>query len=257
MATAEQMKLRRTIIVEHTTMLGEGEIYIDEVPKNILVDVLVLALSRRIIEVDDVPPKLAQKVFYGYVKGASDRIRDDAAERGTEVHGYAEALANGEKVDVPPELVGHVNTWRKWREDYQMEFVMNEFNVYNQRYYYAGTGDFLGYSGLHPEWGLICADYKTSESGIWPDIALQLGAIRGADFILRLDGTEDRTTLPKIRTYLGVQITSAGYQVVPVTVTEATFRVFLSANNIAKWKRDAEKFALDKSLPFVPTQGDM
>jgi hypothetical protein len=256
MPTAEQIALRWDRILQHVEGLREGTIDISQVPYNLKVDVLAHALDLGIIGAEEVPLKLAYDVSLSLIKGAPDRQRNRAADRGTEVHSIAERISLGEVVEIPPELENHVRSWQKWRDDYQITFVETEFTVYSPRHYYAGTGDFLAHSGLYPEWGLICGDYKTSESGIWPDIALQLAAIRGAEFIGRDDGSTDRAVLPNIKTFIGVQILGSGYKVVKVSVNEATFRVFLSAANVARWRRDFEQFALDSTATFVPLEGD-
>jgi hypothetical protein len=231
-------------------------------------DVYALALARDIISIDDVPPKLSSDVAERYLKEAAWRERDVAADRGTEVHDLAERLTQGEKLDVPPELSNHILSWRQFVDEWEMEFIETEFTVFHPEFNYAGTGDFLARSGIRPEWGVILGDYKTSKSGIWPDIALQLAALKYAKFIGRCNACadfgpaclhpadrcyEDFETLKSVQTCVGVQITEEGFQVVPVRVTDATFQIFLSAINVHKWKTEAENWALDlKSHPFTP-----
>lgn len=275
MPTIEQMKLRKEKI-EHYVGLITVHKYdgLDELDRDIKakfttptirIDVLALALARNVITVDDIPPTLADQVCEKWLKEAAWRERDVAADRGTEVHLLAERISQGEVIDIPPELAGHIQAWRAWRDHWKMRFVLTEFTVFDLEHGYAGTGDFLAYSDLKPDWGLILGDYKTSESGIWPDISLQLAGLRFAKFIGRCKSNleyhtdhsscelaTDHTTLPKVKTTIGVQITGKGFQVVPARTTKAHFNTFLSGINVAKWKTEGEKFALDKeSFPFV------
>lgn len=244
MPTAEQMVLRREKILEQVDLLRKGETTPAKVPYNLRTATLAAALAEKVITAEDVAPKIARDVALTFLKEASTRERDTAADKGTEVHKLADALSMGEKIHIPDALRNHIYSWQQWRDDWGMKFLETEFTVYSPDNDYAGTGDFIGESELRPELDIICGDYKTSESGIWPDIALQLAAIRYAKFIDRLDGSQDHDTLKRIKSFVGVQITDKGYKVVPVHVTEGTYRVFLAAADVARWKREYEQFAL-------------
>lgn len=216
------------------------------------IDVWAMCLAQRLMTSHEIPPRFARRVAEKYLKEASDRIRNDAADVGTAVHAVIDRLTNGEIFDIPSSLKDHIGSWKQFVAQYKMHFIESEFTVYNPEYYYAGTGDFIGYSDVHPEWEITAGDYKSSVSGIWPDVALQLSAIANAAFIGRPDGTEDRKTLKRIKTLIAVQITAQGYRVVEVKAAKAAFGVFLAAADVARWKRDYEMFALDDSRDFVP-----
>ncbi len=49
-----------------------------------------------------------------WLKTVPDHIVDKAANRGTQVHLLAEHIVRGEEVDVPDELAGHVDAYRKF-----------------------------------------------------------------------------------------------------------------------------------------------
>lgn len=272
MPTVEQLKLQKEKVEHYCLAIAEdkesGLAELRKATPAMQGNVYALALAREVISINDVPPKLAKDVAERYLKEAAWRERDVAADRGTEVHDLAERLTQGEILSVPDELANHIHVWRQFVDDWEMEFIETEFTVFYPKFNYAGTGDFLARSGRMPEWGVILGDYKTSKSGIWPDIALQLAALKYAAFIGRCSDCatygdlcthpasacyEDFTTLKAIETCVGVQITDEGYQVVPVRVTDATYQIFLSAINVHKWKTEAEKWALDlKTYPFTP-----
>jgi hypothetical protein len=263
MPTSKQMKLRAAIIEMHTQEMLTTQLDFPAFMKTIeykyRVDVMVLALARGYITPEQIPPNKCQEVVEKFMKKAPDRLRDAAAKIGTDVHDIMERLALGEKVDVPPEYVNHIRSWRDFMRRWGVKVVDTEFTVEGENY--MGTGDLMFESEVYPELGLILGDYKSSESGIWPDIALQLAAIRYAKHILRChkrphpddyehvasDVSIDTVTLPKIKSFVGIQITGEGHQVVPVRVNMNTFRVFQAAYIVADWKTDREKNALGES----------
>lgn len=178
------------------------------------------------------------------IKGAPWRDRDTAADKGTAVHDYAEriALDPDYEAEVPEDLKGHVNSFRQFVADFDVQFEASEFTVYSRKHGYAGTGDFLARFGNAPELGLVLGDYKTNRSGIFPDVALQLAALRYADFIGLADNSEN--PIPNVDTCAAVHISGDGYKVIPVKVDEDVFRVFLRAGDIARWQNETSKKVL-------------
>jgi hypothetical protein len=279
MATSKQMKERSALLHEITEQLGEYvaievitedadiPVFMKQVEYKYRTDVYALALARGYIKPSDVPPNKAREVAEKFLKKAPDRIRDDKGRIGTEVHGIIEELTFGEVVEFNQERLNHIKAWRQFMRDWDMEILMTEFVVEGDDW--MGTGDFLGRSRRYPELGLILGDYKTSESGIWEDIALQLAGLRYGNYIIEClakphpDGYEHKLSdvrkrtdiLPRIDSFIGVQIVEGGYQVDQVNVTEATFKVFQAALIVATWKTDYEKFALKRGK-FVPIEAD-
>lgn len=286
MPTAEQMQQRHEKVFAAVADIKRNGLDIKSIEYGLRASVLAHALAVRLITPADVPPRWAMEVAERLLKEEPGRVRDTAAFKGTDVHALLERKDNGEIVEVPENLANHVEAWRQCRDYYGFETLLTEFTVFSIKHDYAGTGDWLGYSRRYPEWGLILLDYKTSESGIWPDIALQLAALRYGDFIgevifagagepVRFKSIEDPTAsrafvgydaegnavrryrevtdvLPAIQTFGGLQITGNGYKFVRATVSEDTFRVFLSAINVARWKTEGEQWALDETAEFVP-----
>jgi hypothetical protein len=181
------------------------------------------------------------------IKGAPWRDRDAAANKGTAVHDWAEkiALDPAYEAHVPEEIKGHVEQFRRFVDDLDVQFEATEFSVYSRTHGYAGTGDFIARFGARPDLGLVLGDYKTNRSGIFGDIALQLSALRFADFI-GLPNNEE-IEIPKIDTCVGVHITADQYKVIPVQVDEYIFQYFLRAMDIAKWQTEVSNYVLDKT----------
>lgn len=180
------------------------------------------------------------------IKGAPWRDRDAAANKGTLVHDLAERISLGieSPTVVPPEIKGHVESFRRFLDEWQPEWQAVESTVYSRKNSYAGTLDFIA---KLPGLGLCLGDYKTSRSGIFGDIALQLSAYRYADFIGLPDNSE--APVPKVDNCVGIHITEKGYKVIPVKADEEAFSYFLAATKVARWTSDVSKTVLGSALP--------
>ena len=108
-----------------------------------------------------------------------------AGIRGTDVHQLAQQLAHGEEVDVPEELVGHVDAYLAFVRDWEPEELIVEAVVGNRKHGYMGTLDLVAHLADGQTWLL---DWKTGGKGIYPESALQLAAYRHAEFHLYLGG---------------------------------------------------------------------
>src|SRR4051812_22280409 len=142
-------------------------------------------------------PDLAGAV--DWLKNASFRARDKAADLGTYVHAAAEAYALGQPwPEYPPEAVGRMDAFKLFLEEHKPVFLATEASVYNRTQRYAGTLDAIVQLGDRT----LVIDYKTrggtnypvsgrtNSGGVYPDDALQLSAYRHAEFIGVADGSE-------------------------------------------------------------------
>jgi hypothetical protein len=91
------------------------------------------------------------------------------SNRGTEVHRIAEQIVQGRSVVVPDDLRGHVESYRDFLAAFGLDAIAVELVIANRTVGYCGTADVVGHM-LGQVWLL---DLKTSESGIYPDAALQ------------------------------------------------------------------------------------
>ena len=135
----------------------------------------------------DTIAQLKRDEAYQLLKTAPDRDRDRMARRGTEVHGYAAQIIAGVEVDVPDDLVGHVDSYLKFLGDFDVQPILVEAVVGNRTHKWMGTLDLIAdfNDGLRRLF-----DIKTARSGIFPTTALQLAAYRNAEFYLDADGNE-------------------------------------------------------------------
>lgn len=180
----------------------------------------------------------------GALKWVHTKMGDKAANKGTAVHKLAEQMTNGETVDVPPELVGHVDAYLAWWKDWAPTDTISEFQVGSRRHGgWAGTGDLLctidkgwrtddGATG--PPLGRTMVDIKTSASGVYGDTALQLAGYRFADIIL-LDGEEH--PMEPVDSCAVLWLRSDGFTFFPFRVGPLEERLFLYCRAVyALWQ---------------------
>ncbi len=116
-------------------------------------------------------------VIHKESKGAHRKKAQDAADSGTNVHEYAEAVFKKQPL---PELKTDqakrgVEAFHKWMDSHKIEILASERRLFSQQFYYAGTCDFVakidGVMGV--------GDIKTS-SGIYPEMRFQTAAYQHA-----------------------------------------------------------------------------
>lgn len=193
--------------------------------------------------------------------------RDTAANRGTAVHNLAETLARGEPAEVPEELAGHVDAYLAFLRDWEPENALLEVVGVNRRWRYMGKMDmiaeFPGKVWSSGPWtgrpvGRALLDIKTSRSGIFPDVALQLQAYRNVETLVADDGTE--TDMPEVDWVGAIHVRADGYDVIPFDTsgddTDPAFRAFLYAKQIAEWNDKDTGAGARVMLPMVTPPND-
>ena len=143
--------------------------------------------------------------------------RNTKAARGSTVHKLAERLCKGEQleygVDIDESLEGHVASVLAFLDQWQPAPVLTETVIGNRWVPYAGTLDMVADIPGH---GRVLLDYKTGESGIWPETVLQLAAYRYADFYLGDDGTEVPMREVGIEHTWAVTVKADSYEIQPL-----------------------------------------
>lgn len=150
--------------------------------------------------------------------------RDEAANRGTEVHDYAERIVKGEEVDVPEVLVGHVESAIAFLEEWDIRPVLVEAVVGSREHQYAGKLDLVADSRRAPR---AIYDYKTSKSGIYGETAMQLVAYGMAEFHGE-NGNEHPMAELGIEAAFGVHIRADGYDVYPLQYGPEIYAEFVT-----------------------------
>lgn len=160
---------------------------------------------------------------------------DEAANRGTEVHGLAAELARGREIAVPEELRGHVSSYVRFLEEWDPTEALVERVVVNRRWRYMGKFDLLA---RFPEYGRGLLDIKTSRSGVFAETGLQLAGYGFAETMLDgVDGAGQaiEVPMPAVDWYGVVWVRADGYDVYRFDVTEKTHRTFLYAKAVGEW----------------------
>jgi len=160
---------------------------------------------------------------------------DEAAGRGTEVHGLAADLARGKEVKVPEELRGHVASYVRFLNEWDPTEALVERVVVNRRWRYMGRLDLLA---MFAQYGRGLLDIKTSRSGVFAETALQLAGYGFSESMLDgVDGAGQaiEVPMPAVDWYGVVWVRADGYDVYRFDVTEKTHRIFLYAKSVGEW----------------------
>ena len=170
--------------------------------------------------------------------------RDAAGIRGTEVHELAHRLTLGERVDVPQYLQGHVESCLAFLDDYEIEPVFVEAPIANRAWWYAGTPDLVG---QRPDGQTVLVDWKTADSGVYGETALQLVAYARAEFYI--DALGDEAPMPHIDETWAVHITASGYEVYRARFDDVAWETFLHVAHVGRAAKDIESWVEPLDVP--------
>jgi hypothetical protein len=187
------------------------------------------------------------------LEGARYAERDSAANRGTEVHTRGEQLAQGEEIDVPDDIAGHVESYIQFLDEFRPSVILLEATVFSLRHGYAGTLDavFQFDRPMPPhfpqEKPIILCDLKTNKSGIFGETALQLAGYRYADHYLDQDGAEQ--PMVEVDGCAAIHVRPDGYSLIPVIAGPQQLRDLLYAKEVRRFDSEARDLIGD---PIVP-----
>ena len=133
------------------------------------------ALINRIFTEENRQVILTNEWIYDLIEEAKakpEKIRDDAADLGTQAHAFIDLIINGkEPEEVPEQIAKPVKAFRDWWNGSGIELVMGDTKVASTLYGYGGSLDALGKRNGE----YIILDWKTG-SGIYVEAALQVAA---------------------------------------------------------------------------------
>ena len=187
------------------------------------------------------------------LQGGRYAVKDEAANRGTQVHKMGERLINGEQVVVPDLLRPYVDSYVRFMDEFQLRARYLEVLVYSETCRYVGTFDIFGdillpdmpeYAHLpRDEDGFVCdvlLDAKTNRSGIFGETALQLAAYRFAEFMQPdPNDPESAFDMPEVTWTGAVWIRPDGYSLVPLVAGPEQHRAFLYAQQVGIFDQGA------------------
>lgn len=184
---------------------------------------------------------------------------DEAKDRGTQIHQLADRVVGGASVTVPESLVGYVQSYVRFLDEFDVRPVHVERTVYSETHRHVGTLDLIA-DLLFPDmpeydWiermadgyvrGLI--DLKTGRSGIYGETALQLAPYRFSEFMILDDGAV--IEMPAVTWTGAVHVTPNGYTLHHVKAEESEYRTFLYVQQVAQFMDTSRELVSD---PIVP-----
>lgn len=212
-----------------TTVIGNG------IPKPALMPWAAREVATFAADNLDLLGQLDREARIDLLKGAHYRERDRAARRGTEVHALAEQLIQDIEVDVPEELVGHVDSYLKFLTDFDPQPILVEAVIGHRAHRWMGTLDLVGV--INGE--TVLMDIKTGRSGIYGETGLQLAAYRHAEFYLDAAGNEQ--PMVEVDSCAAIWVRADGYDLVPVKADAEMYRVFRYAQQVAAFQTVTSK----------------
>lgn len=102
-----------------------------------------------------------------------------AAVRGTEIHGYGDALVHGTEVQIPDEHRGPAEAYARFLDQWEVEPVATEAVVGHTTYRYGGRGDLWATIGKR-DGAYAYIDLKTGKN-VYESVVLQCAAYDGVD----------------------------------------------------------------------------
>lgn len=220
-----------------TTITDKG------LPKEALINWAASATAEAAVDRWDEFTELTPSQRLKALQRARYEQKDAAANRGTQVHDLAERLVVGEKVTVPDELTGYVESYCRFLDEFDVQPVLVERTVYSQQHNYCGTFDLIAdlLDPFDPEPDMdnrrrlrLLMDIKTNRSGIFGDIALQLAAYRYADMWIDPDEGAEHD-MPEVDDCAGIHVRADGYSLIPVEAGPAQHRAFLYVKQVAEF----------------------
>lgn len=176
------------------------------------------------------------------IKGAHRRVSGSAADLGTAVHDAVDAWCTDRPMPVWERGVEpFMEQFVEFLEQRRPEFLRNEVTVWNRTVGYAGTFDWIASIGGRVTLG----DTKTGKR-VYGEVALQLAALKHAEFILHPDGTEE--PLPAIELAGVLHLRPRSWALVPVDAGPESFDAFKAAATLRNWKSDVEPRVLGARL---------
>lgn len=226
-----------------TTTIGKG------VPKD-LVGWATWEVAK--LAVDSVPRlsrlrgQAARNEAVNWLKGAADRVRDTAANFGSDMHDVAEATVLGKPYpELTPEQIPFARAFQNFLDDHQPVFHATELTVAHPEHGWAGRCD--AWAELpHLGSGVAVIDYKTGK-GAYPEACLQMSCYQRATVGWLEDGTEvqppkaDRAYVLHIRPD---KHPDRGYALIPADTSDEVYEFFRSAQRVATWAIGPSKSAL-------------
>lgn len=201
-----------------TTLIGNG------LPKKALMYWSARTVAEYVADRPDDVERLRQMgrgPMVAALKEVCWQKRDDAADRGTVVHTIAEQVSRGESVEVDDIHAPYVEAAVAFLDDFDVKPLVVERPHFHEKHLWAGTPDLIGTLG---DGRLALIDWKTADSGIWPETALQLAAYSNATHYQDDDGMDVLALRPEVG--IAVHLQPGGYTAFEMPVGDYAYGRF-------------------------------
>lgn len=191
---------------------------------------------------------------HALVAGSTDRYSRRAADRGTRVHERSENLLRdvlaGKKSTfrVSKEEMPYLRNMARFVSEFEVEPVMLETTVWSQEHDYAGTFDFMGHIKGYE--GLSIVDYKSGQSGIYPDAGVQQTGYVWADSYIDDDGNFQ--PMPEVKQAFGLWLRPDGWALHPLRTDEVMWDVFLHLREVYRYTVEVAPTVVGKPINANP-----
>jgi hypothetical protein len=184
-----------------------------------------------------------------FVKAAADEPGAEAsrrADRGRDIHAAAYALADGQPIDVSPDVAQAARLVVDFFNAWDVKIRARECAVYHGGHRYAGQFDVIADLSDGQRW-LI--DYKTGNY-VMPSVALQLAAYRNAEYIV-WNGMDMK--MPHVDACGVLHVTENQWEFLPVDTGPEVFAAFL--NSLPLYRFHGTKYGYDRIGSPLPVPG--
>lgn len=209
---------------------------------------------------------------YQYVRRAHERIKESAADVGTEVHRFVEAMNLGKPTPTwPLPVKARMTHFARFVERHKPDVMAAETKVYHRSdrggpsCHYAGTLDMI--ARIDGEVAVV--DIKTGKS-VWPEAALQINAYAYADFLVADPNhpgaiqqtpkrgrrwyewhgpAEDEIAMPEITAGYVLHLRDDGYELLPVPIRDDLYQMVLDLFPVLAWEDSLKKNLIGEPVP--------
>lgn len=193
---------------------------------------------------------LGEQAWVDMAAGAADRARDESMDTGTRLHQLAEALLYGDPLperddegrEHPPELLRMAEQAARFLDAWQVVPICHEAIVFHEEHRWAGRLDLVGDLSDGRRWLL---DWKTGQTGVWPETALQLAAYAHATHIQVGEHVQLMTHCDAAG---AVWIRPDSWQLIPVEHGDQTYAAFRTCQQLLEWSRGPGKQSVGGAL---------
>jgi hypothetical protein len=190
----------------------------------------------------------------GLVKGATDRHSKAAASKGTDIHTLSEQLMRDKMAGVKSTFratkdeMRYLRNLARFIQEFDVVPEMLETTVWSQEHDYAGTFDFMGY--LKGYDGLSIVDYKSGQSGVYPEAGIQQTGYKWADSYIDEDG--NFVPMPKVERAFGLWLRPDGWALYPLRTDELMWEHFLHLRASYRFKVEVSPTVVGKPVNENP-----